>query len=256
MSLRLSKQIIYGAFYLILWGLFAAGIYYGFLKPASSCFDGIQNQGEQGIDCGAPCAQSCVSRYVKHIELVGRILTFTPDQDHLSLLAQISNPNLDFAARNFSYSFSIYDNQGNIVQSFGGSSFAYAGELKYILVPNAQVPRGGFFGKVEFRVENPDWVPAADLRGPPHLAVLDMVTHSASTALTVDGRLTNNDTVAFPQITVVAIFKGQYGQVAGASQTIVENLTPNESRAFSILHPPFPNVDTAGTKVFVYALRP
>lgn len=256
MSLRRAKQIIYGAFYSILLGLFAAWIYYGFLKPAPSCFDGIKNQSEEGIDCGGPCAVSCSIKHVKSIETVGRILTFAPDQEHLSLLVQISNPNLDYAARNFFYTFSIYDNQGSVIQSFNGNSFVYAGEVKYILVPNAQVPRTGLFGKIEFRAENFDWVPVANLKGPPHIAILGVETNSASTSLTVDGRITNNDTVAFPLVTVVAIFKGQYSQVAGASQTIIENLLPNESRAFSIIHPPVPNVDLTGTKVLVYALRP
>lgn len=28
-------------------------------QPCPSCFDGIQNQGEAGVDCGSPCAQAC-----------------------------------------------------------------------------------------------------------------------------------------------------------------------------------------------------
>ena len=28
-------------------------------KPCPSCFDGIQNQGEEGIDCGGPCEKPC-----------------------------------------------------------------------------------------------------------------------------------------------------------------------------------------------------
>jgi len=255
MSTRRAKQIIYGIFYVFVFGLLVGGVYYLFLKPVPSCFDGIKNQGEEGIDCGGQCAAPCSLKTVKPIETVGKILTFVPDQDHLSLLVQISNPNPDYAARNFSYSFSIYDNQGGLIQSFGGSSFAYAGEIKYILVPNAPVPRTGSFGKVEFRAENMDWVPASGLKGPPNIAVLNIDARSASTSLTVDGRVANNDTVTFPQLTIIALFKGQYGQIAGASQTVVENLAPNESKPFFILHPPVPNVDIAGTRVFVYALR-
>ncbi len=256
MSLRLTKQVIYGALYLLFWAALISGIYFWFLKPAPSCFDNIQNQGEEGIDCGGPCTVACSLKTVKPIETLGRILTFSPDQEHLSLLVQINNPNLDYAARSFSYSFSIYDNQGNVVQTFRGDSFAYAGEIKYILVPNASVPRTGSFGEVKFRVENLDWVSASKLRGMPNIVASGLDVHSASTSLTVDGRLANNDTVTFSQVTVVAIFKGQYGQVAGTSQTTIENLAPNESRPFSVLHPFVPNIDLPGTRVFVYALRP
>ena len=31
-------------------------------KPTATCYDGIQNQGEEGIDCGGPCAPCAKER--------------------------------------------------------------------------------------------------------------------------------------------------------------------------------------------------
>lgn len=254
MSLRRAKQIIYGAFYILVLAGVMAGIYYAFVRPKPSCFDGTQNQGEEGVDCGGPCSRVCTQN-IKPITLVDQVSVFRQDQSRLSFLARVNNPNLDYAARNFDYKFSLY-NEGDVaIESFSGKSFIYAGEIKYILLPNVSVSKSNF-SRADFSVDNPDWAPANKFSGPPQLTIQGAQTNSSPAGLTVDGRVVSADTVTFLKITVVAIFKGQLGQFVGSSQTEVESLPPNESRPFSVIHPSLANVDALGTKVFVYAKRP
>lgn len=255
MSLRHAKQIIYGALYLFLFGGIILAVYFWSLKPAPSCFDGVQNQGESGIDCGGPCSQVCLPPGLKPLKVVDRVLTFRPDVSRISILGRISNPNPDHAAKSFAYKFSLSNNQNIVVQSFRGSSFAYAGEVKYILLPNVAAPQAAF-SHIDLEIQDLEWVPAGELEGPPQISVSSVETATSSKGLVVEGQVLNGDTVQFAKVLVVAIFRGQYGQIAGASQTEVDALSPNESRPFSIIHPAIPNVDITGTKIFTYALRP
>jgi len=227
-----------------------------FLKPAPSCFDGIQNQGEQGIDCGGPCALACVPRGIQPITLADPVIKLTPNVGHMTLIAHVLNPNTTFASKNFQYSFTLYDDQDNVEATYSGTSFIYAGEAKYILAPNLPVPQASF-SRIDFKVQNTQWVPSESFAGHLALTLSGVNPHNASgTGITVDGQISNNDTVTFPSVTIVAVFKGNLGQPAGASQTELENLAPNTSQPFSIIHPNILNVNLPATQVYFYAARP
>src|SRR3989344_800500 len=57
MDPRKKKQLIYGSIYILIIAGIISGIY--FYKTRPTCFDAVQNGGEQGIDCGGKCAQVC-----------------------------------------------------------------------------------------------------------------------------------------------------------------------------------------------------
>ncbi|MFQ5752878.1 MAG: hypothetical protein ACE5HI_12855 [bacterium] len=255
MSRRTAKQLTYGVFYLAFWAVVISAVYFLFLRPEPSCFDGKHNQNEEGIDCGGPCAQSCLPAGLEPLEVVGRILTFRPSPDRLSILAQVSNPNFDQAAKSFTYDFLLYGAGDEVVQSFRGTSFAYAREAKYILLPNASLPARPF-SRVGLELGDFEWVPGDEMGRRPSISLSGIATEIEENSLRVEGRVLNADTVSFPKVTILAIFWGELGNIAGASETEINNLRPNESSAFTVIHPSIPNVDTSKTKVFVYAQRP
>jgi hypothetical protein len=253
---RRVKQIIYATFFFLFWfAIFFFG-YRFFIKQAPSCFDGIQNQGEADVDCGGPCAAVCIPRGIRPLELVDQVLTINPDRSHLSFLAHVSNPNLTFAGRSFSYHFSLYDANDQLVQSYPGTSFIYGGEIKYILMPNVVAPTVPF-GKVDFGIDGrPDWVSSDLFRKSSQLITSGIRPQLSGNVITVDGQVTNNDTITFSHLTVLAVFKGNLGQPDGASETELENLAPNTSLPFSIIHPNIVNVNLSATQVFVYGEKP
>ncbi len=253
MPRRLRKQILYGAFYLLVLAVLGGGIYFAFFKPAQSCYDKIQNQDEVEVDCGGVCSNICTPVKIKPIELYGQILTLRPDAEHMSLVAQINNPNLDYSAKGFSYTFSLYDSSGTVIKSLTGTSFIYLGEAKYILVAN--VPRVDF-SRVSFMAKNTEWVPSKDATGPPNLALVGAQVNVKEGKLVVEGSIANKDIIIVGQVTVLALFYGNLGQIAGASQTEVTDLSLGETRAFSVVHPNIENIDLTATKIFLYAERP
>lgn len=252
MSLRTSKQIIYGALFLLFWIAALSLVYRFSIRPEPSCFDFVQNQSEEGIDCGGPCARKCLPAGLKPIRSVDRVLILRPTREAMTILGRVSNPNTDLAAKSFTYTFMLLGFDGGVVQSFSGKSFIYAGEVKHLLVPNVPYPAAAF-SHSELRISEEEWVPKNELPGPPNVATLGTETKSDGKNLVVSGQVVNRDTKTLSRISLIAVFRGRFGQTAGVSQTEAQNLAPNESRSFSILHPAIQNVDLAGTSVFVYA---
>ena len=252
MPRRLRKQILYGAFYLLVFALIWGGIYFLFLKPAPSCYDKVKNQDEVEVDCGGVCSGVCSTVKIKPLESVVQILTLRPDAEHMSLFAQINNPNLDYMAKSFIYNFSLYDSSDKVVKSFRGSSFIYPGEAKYILVPN--FPNIDF-SRVGFTAESPEWVSSKEASGAPNLALVGAQVNMKEGKLVVEGNIVNKDVIVVGSVLALATFTGDLGQIAGVSQTEVADLSPGETRAFSIVHPNIERVDLAATKIFLYAQR-
>lgn len=252
MPRRIRKQILYGAFYLLILVIIVGWAYFAFLKPAPSCYDKIKNQDETEVDCGGVCSGICSPIHAKPIQSIGQILTLYPDGDSMSILAQINNPNLNYMANNFTYTFSLYAGGDQPVRTFQGTSFIYPGETKYILVPN--VPRVDF-SRIDFTAGDMDWVPSGDIRGAPNLTVVGAEMNVKEGKLVIEGTMANKDIVIVGNVTVFATFGGALGQTAGASQTEVTDLSPGETRAFSIVHPNIENIDLTATKIFLYARR-
>ena len=154
---RRVKQVVYGILYLVIVGAIATGIYFLFLKPAPSCFDGIQDEGETGIDCGGPCAKLCIPSNIAPIVPLGAVTIFSPLAGHVTVLAELENTNTDFAANSFDYVVTLYGADGSsTVANIPGSSFAYAAETKYLVVPNEDIPAS--VSRADITVSDIQWV--------------------------------------------------------------------------------------------------
>ncbi|MBI2033918.1 MAG: hypothetical protein HYT13_02360 [Candidatus Liptonbacteria bacterium] len=250
---RRARQVIYISSYLAVFLFISFFVYLIFFKTEASCFDKVKNQGERGVDCGGPCLQVCRSE-VKPIEILeeGRILR--PDESHLSLLSRARNPNLDYAARSFIYTFSLYNEEGSLIQNFSGESFIYAGEVdRYILLANLNLPNKEVY-RASIKIQDEKWVKAEDFPRP-KVNIQYHETVLSSDGIEVQGRVVNLDTVVLPSLKIIGLFYGKFGQIAGASQSEVENLLPNESRAFSINHPPVLNINPRATRIFFFSRR-
>lgn len=253
MTVRTSKQILYGTFYFIIWAAIFSFAYFSYIKPVPSCFDGKLNQNEERVDCGGVCEKVCLPAGVRPIE-VGRVLTFRHSPNQVSALFQITNPNQDSAARDLTYTLRVYDASGNLLQSVSGNSFIYASEGKYIFEPNMVLELGSF-ANIKAEISDVLWIPSAELGSKPNISLSGVNTEVGDGFASVRARILNEDVVVFRRVVIIAILYGKLGQVAGASQTFVENIAPNDSREFSILYPDPPSVDTANTKIFIYGIR-
>lgn len=162
MEQRRIKQLIYGAVFLGIIFLVIFGVYFIWLKPAPTCFDSKQNQGETGIDCGGPCAP-CEQKYAKNLD-ISWVKNFSNADDKIVLVAEIKNPNLNYGAGDFVYSFDIYNKFGEKAKTISDQSFIYNGEVKYLIKAIDFKPQD--FSKSELSFSQFVWKSKDDFKKP------------------------------------------------------------------------------------------
>ena len=88
----------------------------------STCFDGIQNEGEQGIDCGGPCAKLCV-QYNNPVIIWGPRWEKVLTSGTYSFLTYAQNPNIGAGAYNAPYLFKVYDKDNILLYQKTGTTY-------------------------------------------------------------------------------------------------------------------------------------
>jgi len=100
-----------------------------------TCFDGEQNQSEQGVDCGGPC-QSCVGEVKDLVVLWSK--AFKIKDGKYEAAALIDNSNIFAGISSFKYKLKIYDEKNILVALKEGESFINPNEKKLIFETNIE----------------------------------------------------------------------------------------------------------------------
>jgi len=229
--MRLAKQFVFGLIFLIIIGLLGWGIYNVFIKSAPSCTNGIQDQGETGIDCGGPCI-SCELKTLKPIQIdQGWPKAFRATDTASGVVAEIYNPNPEWAAKSFDYQLNLKDQFGNVLKTINDTSFIYGGELKYIIEPRVEIPIGKITSS-EILIANPQWVSISDYPKP-DVEVQGTKTDKTET-LFVSGKIVNRSEIDFLTAVAYALVYNKNGDLIAASKTIVDNVIKFGSKDFKI----------------------
>jgi hypothetical protein len=252
---RSAKKNIYGIFFLAIFFLIAWGVFRAFV-PAPSCTDGVLNQGEEGVDCGGPCAPCAVAGPEA---LRGRaVQVFGAESGRAVLLARVVNPNADFAADPFSYSFVVHGKEGRVVETTTRKTeVIHASEQEYLFESEVSTPEPSI-GDVELTLSGTMWRRASEVPRP-QLSASQVVTDAGENGVRVRGVVENGSPFAARTVRVVALLFDQWGVPLFAAQTVVDSVAGGSTQAF----PPilFPSdvslvraVSPGRTEVFVSGL--
>jgi hypothetical protein len=252
MERRAIKQILYGAGYLLVLFLIISGIYLIWLKPAPSCFDGRQNQGELGVDCGGPC-QPCEIQTLTPLQ-ISWLKNFPVDKNTI-IAAEIKNPNLNWGAENFSYTFRLYDIYDNEIYTLTKKSFIYSGEVKFIVEPNVNVEMAQI-GNIAMSFSSINWKPQAEFPRP-ETQLRGLKTESGP-PIRISGLFLNNNPYGLSRANVLGFIYNQKGDLISASKTELGKTGAFEESSFQITFPQNISpkiVDSNLTKLYVEAVR-
>ena len=253
--MRLFKQLLYGTFYILILGGISWGIYSFEFKPAPSCFDNKQNGQETGVDCGGNCL-ACEIKNLKPLEVMPALLL--SDDRFYSVLAEIKNPNSNFALKSFEYEINFYDAQNNLLKSTKNNSFIYAGESKNIIEAGIRITNG-IPKKAELKISpNLNWIKSSELEAPAY-ELKDIASVLENGQVAVSGTITNPKSFFISKVSIGALASDNLGAKIGASKTELQNVGPFRVESFKIFVPvkktSLPSVDLNVTKVFVEALK-
>src|ERR1035437_3889158 len=193
-----------------------------YLYKAPTCSDGIQNQGEKGIDCGGPCKKLCQS------EFLPAVVPWTDSEkvaDGLyNLAAYIENPNINGAAVNVPYQFSVYDSDGVLVVESRGlvtippnrNTLAFVGAV----ATGKRIPgKGG----ITFNfLQPPVWHLSHDNLS--NLSVSDKRYNEDLNSSSLQVTLTNKSLVPIRNIDVYSVLTDTDGNHLAFSKTLIDQI--------------------------------
>ena len=94
-----------------------------FLIKKPTCFDGKQNGGETGIDCGGSCQMLCRAEYANPVVLWGPRWSKVTNSGNYNFLTYAQNPNIGAGAYNVPYSFKVYDKNDVLLYQKTGKTY-------------------------------------------------------------------------------------------------------------------------------------
>ncbi len=196
-----------------------------------SCSDGVQNQAEDGIDCGGPCAFLCTALLQGPTVLFTK--SFTNDAGRTDVVASIENKNAGAAAKNVPYRITLFGSDQVLIQEATGV---------LDLPPGGTVPvyvSGLVSGKQEvtrafltITASDVQWFTLTA-----RAETVPLVSGTRQTGTTsaprVEAKLTNQTTAPLHDVQVIVIVRDKNGNVIAASKTIVPSI-PAQGEALAI----------------------
>lgn len=241
MSWNSRRQLMYGSI-VVVFLLVVAGVpaYFTFFNNAPTCFDGVQNQNETGIDCGGACERACL---VDVIPLPVTIWSraFSVKNGYYNLVAYVQNANVEYVAEPTKYIFRVYDKDNVLI----GVREGYADVPPTKTFPifeqgfNAgeRIPVSTYF---EF-VRGVPWKKYEGTK--PELKVVDQKLSIGTSGPRIDAKLVNVTINRYKNIEVIAIVYDQAGNAMGSSRTYVDELGSSAESSLVFTWPqPFPSV--------------
>ncbi len=211
--------------------LFVALPYWLLHRQVPSCFDGIQNQGEEGIDCGSPCALICKGK-AKDLNLLWTKV-FAIRTGVYDVAGYIENPNFNTGAPKFTYTAKLFDKNDVEIASKTGEDYVLPNERFVIFAGGMETgEKVATRGSLEI---TPDfqWFITEKTKKLFSVTAKTLVGFTNKPKLTA---LLHNDTTdLYRNINVATVIYDNKGQAIGVSSTKVDKLLPggNENLFFT-----------------------
>jgi len=238
MDYRKRKQIIIVIILASLFILALVGVYFKWIRQAPTCFDGKQNQKEEGIDCGGTCALSCERLTIKALNVEWTNVMEIKD-DRYDLAAKIVNPNPNYGLSLVKYNFKVFDEANSLITQQSGRTFIMPGQSKYLIESNLTLLAAP--AKVELVIEpasKEEWEKLSSDYREPEIYIHDkqvQMLDSDKGAAQASGIIKNNSDFDFDKILVSVILFDEDKKIIGVNKTEARTVLAGEDRYFSVL---------------------
>ena len=240
MEKRQQKQLIIGLVFVLL----VAGAVYGlvdrFFIIEATCFDGIQNGKEEGLDCGTLACGVVCQEPVRPLQVSEEKL-FRIGPGNYDFVAKMVNPNSSYGASEVSFSVGL--------PGFGtrpGTAYILPGQTKYIVLASLRVD--GELSSAGTRVNSVQWEKLDVPSGEVTLMNRRESFIVSATESVFEGVIFNDSNYDFDSVDVSVILFDASNNIVGVNHTVIRTLLSKTERAFKVVWP-FPLDNVARTDV-------
>lgn len=234
MDFRTRRQLTVIVVVLLIVAAIGGGAFW-LLRPAPTCQDNRQNQGEEDVDCGGPCVP-CAFRHQQPLAVFW-VRFVKVRENTYDVAAEVRNPNVRLGAPTFDYTFKLLDTVGVAVSERRGRSYIYPGETIHLV--EAGLTSGRTIERAAVTVTGVDWV-LADAIAP------DLAAGSKEYAVEGEGQnqssvvkaiVTDRSNRDFPEVLVNAVVFDERGNLLGVHRTEIAVLRAGASEALRFVWP-------------------
>lgn len=230
---RLFKQIVIGVIYITLF----AGIGYGvkrLLVVEPTCFDRIQNQGEERADCGVVCGNLC-DPVTMPLE-VESVQLFPAGKGLVDVLVLLTNPNGVYGSGKISYELIFKDAQGLELKDnkYSGQFYIMPAQRRYLVISSLPVSADAETASID--IKDVAWVKVNIAEMPQIDFVLRREEYKdlGTVGAVFEGVIQNNSDFDFAKIDISIILLDESGQPIAVNSTDVRTLLSREERYFKV----------------------
>jgi Mg-chelatase subunit ChlD len=213
------RRVQYGAGFMAFLGMVTTLVYFFVFYNPASCFDGMQNDLEIGVDCGGSCVRICA--FTVAPPEVRWANSFRIFDGQYNAVAYIENKNSVAATEKLEYTFKLYNGSEVIAERSGVT----------ILPPNSVYPvfegriatkDGKIPTETKIELKTADvWQPATV--GRTQFKTLDVELLSTDTRPRLNVAIENTELTDATDVEVVATIFNRAGEPVTASQTFVDD---------------------------------
>jgi hypothetical protein len=236
-----KRKLQYFIGFVVMLALFIGVPAFLILYDAPNCFDGKQNQHEQGVDCSGPCAKLCPQFEIQPVIQWQQTLQVLPGV--YTAVAYVQNPNIQAESKNVSYTFTFYNSANTPIATRKGTTYIPPGRnfavVETGILINGKAPARALFDWDKEIV----WTRTRqDLQT--DLAIKNQVLQDASTSPSITANVENASFTSFPRVDVTAIVYDAKGNAFAASKTFIENFDGKMTKPVVFTWPkPFPVIE-------------
>ncbi len=191
------------------------------MQHPPTCFDGLQNQNERGVDCGGICRIACFN-HVKSEPDIEWSRAYYVAKGAYNLVAYIQNPNVDYIAQPTKYVFKVYDDKNILIATREGTVGIPTSKIFPIFEPT--INTGELIPKIvtfEF-VEPVTWIEYFGNK--PELEVVEQRFSRTDTSPKLDAKIVNRTLNTYRNVEVIAIIYDEAGNGVLSSRTFIDSI--------------------------------
>lgn len=225
---RTRKRIILAIIILILTVVLGVPMYFLFYR-APTCFDGVQNSGEDGVDCGGSCQLLCTADSLPLITRGDpRVIGVVPGV--YEVVALVENPNPSGEVIRARYTFKLYSSSSAVpVKTIEGEIFVPSGETFAVFegpfeIGSELVPTRAIF---EWQADTLVW--NKDDSEEPEIIVDSQNLSREDSTPRLEVTMRNLSLENVSNLELVALVYDEDGNIFAASKTFIDSVLPGGS---------------------------
>ncbi len=234
---RRKRKLFAGAIYLLLFA-FLGWVIYLIARPDPTCFDGKQNQNEEGVDCGGVCgACAAILPDLENMEIQESAIVYG-GPGRYDVLAKLYNPNFEYGARSFAYTFAIKDENGQVLAERQGYGFILPRETKYVI--ETQLASEALPKKISFEIRDVQWQKLEDYKEKPTLSIRNQQYNQVSSGpffSEAKGLLINESPYDFESVIIKVVLRDAENKPIALNSTEMRTIVSGERRDFRLVWP-------------------